>query len=298
MDITLKQLEVFVKVAQFGSVTKAAESLFLTQSATSMALSEFEKLLGEKYFDRIGKRLQLNEKGKSLLPLALENIERMNELEQIYGGKSTEPIGNICIGASSTIGNYFLPKVIGRFLHQFEKIEVKIDIANSDAIANSILKFENDIGLIEGHYPDKNLINIPWRKDHLVIVCSPKHPLAKKENLTEDDISNAKWILREKGSSSRSIFLNSLKGKVHDIDTLLELGNTEAIKQAVVTGVGIGCVSLLAAKQMLWSKDLVALKAPFLDLKRTFYLSINKEKYHTDTLKHVLHFLKQFSLLN
>lgn len=280
MKITLKQLALFVAVAKNGSVTQAANELFLSQSAASMTLAELEGHLGKLLFDRIGKKLILNQQGKNLYPKALEVLARTQEIEQESLAKETGFSGSIHIGASSTIGNYLLPRIISQFITKHPKVSIKLAVANSNIIINELLKFNIDLGFIEGtcHHPE--ILIDAWKKDELMVFAAAKHPLAKKKKLVMADLATANWVLRESGSGTRTIFENAIYAKITNINILLELGSSEAVKQAVATGVGISCLSQLTLQEELAKKKLVALPTN-LNLKRTLYALIHKNKYQT-----------------
>ncbi len=131
---------------------------------------------------------------------------------------------------------------------------------------------------------------LPWRSDQLIIIAHPKHPLSKLDKITKKDLQNVKWILREPGSGTRTKFEEAMGGK---LTSFFELGHTEAIKQAVQTGLGISCVSKITVAEALKKGDLVELKTPFLKLTRQFYILLHKEKYKTDLLNQ---FIKQCTI--
>lgn len=284
MRITLKQLEVFIAVAQSGNVTRASESLNITQSATSMSLSDFETQLGRKLFDRIGKRLQLNDSGRLLLPKALDAIARVSEIESIASSDAAL-IGQLRIGASLTIGNYMLPGMIGSFMQHHPGAQVTLDVANTRHVIQALEQFQIDVGFIEGfcHQPDIEVI--PWCRDELVIFAAPSHPLASARNITADDLAAADWILREPGSGTREIFDNAILGRISRLNLLMEFGHTEAIKRAVETGIGIGCASRRTLEDALAAGSVVVLPTPFLNLERELYLLIHRQKYRTQGLE-------------
>lgn len=284
MRITLKQLEVFIAVAQSGNVTRASESLNITQSATSMSLSDFETQLGRKLFDRIGKRLQLNDSGRLLLPKALDAIARVSEIESIASSDAAL-IGQLRIGASLTIGNYMLPGMIGSFMQHHPGAQVTLDVANTRHVIQALEQFQIDVGFIEGfcHQPDIEVI--PWCRDELVIFAAPSHPLASARNITADDLASADWILREPGSGTREIFDNAILGRISRLNLLMEFGHTEAIKRAVETGIGIGCASRRTLEDALAAGSVVVLPTPFLNLERELYLLIHRQKYRTQGLE-------------
>jgi DNA-binding transcriptional LysR family regulator len=287
MRITLKQIEVFIAVAQSGTATRASEALNITQSATSMALSDFEEQLNCKLFDRIGRRLQLNDTGRLLLPKALDAIARVAELEHI-AASDNKLVGPLHIASSHTIGNYLMPGLIGSFMKAHTGAKLTLDVANTRHVIRQIEQFQADIGFIEGFCHEPNIEAIPWQHDELVIFAASSHPLAVQKTVTEDDLAQADWILREHGSGTREIFDNAILGKVRHINILLEFGHTEAIIHAVSTGIGIGCASKLTLAAALKGGSIVALPTPYLDLHRELYLLIHQQKYRTYGLERFL----------
>ncbi|HQV22085.1 MAG: LysR family transcriptional regulator [Moraxellaceae bacterium] len=283
MRITLKQLAVFVAVAKHGTVTRAAAELNLTQSAASMALSDFEGQLDCLLFDRIGKRLQLNDLGRKLLPHAINTVAHANELESIARGHG-DKVGSLKIGASLTIGNYLMPSLIANFMNEHPQCQLSLDIANTSQIIQSLEQFELDIGFIEGFCHTPNLEAIPWQCDELVVFCAPNHPLAQRQSvrsLKESDFYDAQWILRESGSGTREVFDNAVIGRLPQLHILLELGHTEAIQRVVASGLGIGCASRLSLDEALQTGTLTLLHTPFWDLKRQLFMLIHRQKYRT-----------------
>lgn len=287
MRITLKQLEVFIAVAQLSNVTRASETLNISQSATSMALSDFEGQLGRKLFDRIGKRLQLNDTGRLLLPKALDAVSRVADIEQMATSNAAL-IGPLRIGASMTIGNYMMPGLIGSFMRAHPGAQLTLEVANTKQIIQALEQFQIDFGFIEGFCHEPNIEVLPWRRDELVIFAAPSHALAQKTKISEDDLAEADWILREPGSGTREVFDNAVLGKIHRINLLLEFGHTEAIKHAVESGIGIGCASRRTLEDALRTGSVVALPTPFLNLERELFVLIHRQKYRTQGLEHFL----------
>lgn len=283
MRITIKQLEVFVAVAKTGNMTLAATAVHITQSACSMALAAMEQQLSGALFDRHGKKLILNERGRILFPKAVNLLTQMTELEELMLGKKQQQlIGHIIVGASSTIGNYVLPEIIGEFINQNSQTKITLRVGNTEQVIQQLSKFKIDVGMIEGNCYAENIDVIPWKKDQLIIIASSQHPLAKKEKITLKDIQNAKWILREPGSGTREKFEEAIQGKMVPY---LEFGNTEAIKQAVKSGLGISCLSKTTVADSLVSGQIIELKTPFLKLTRYFYFVVHKEKHRTVVLE-------------
>lgn len=287
MRITLKQLEVFIAVAQSGNVTRAAESLNITQSATSMALADFESQLGRKLFDRIGKRLQLNDTGRLLLPKALDAVARVADIEHLAASDDAL-IGPLRIGASMTIGNYMMPGLIGSFMRQHPGAQLMLEVANTRNVIQALEQFQIDLGFIEGFCHEPDIEVLPWCRDELVIFAAPSHPLAGKARISEEDLASADWILREPGSGTREVFDNAVLGRIHRINLLLEFGHSEAIKHAVASGIGIGCASRRTLEDAFRTGSVVPLATPFLNLERELYVLIHRQKYRTQGLERFL----------
>ncbi|MFZ1295676.1 MAG: LysR substrate-binding domain-containing protein, partial [Pseudomonadales bacterium] len=183
MRYTLRQLEIFVATARQENLGRAAASLSLSQSAARGALAELERQFELQLFDRIGKRLQLNESGRRLLPAAEELLVRARELEQSFGHRGEA--GSLRVGATLSIGNYLAVPVMTRYMAAHPNTQITLDVANTASIVAKVARFELDIGLIEGEIRHPELEVIPWRDDELVVFCAPDHPLAKKPRLGE-----------------------------------------------------------------------------------------------------------------
>src|SRR3989338_6927276 len=177
MRFTLRQLQVFVAVAQHESVSRAADSLALSQSATSTSLSELERQSDCQLFDRAGKRLSLNALGKQLLPQAVALLDQAKEIEDLFNGKSG--FGSLAVGATLTIGNYLATMLIGSFMQRHPECQVKLHVQNTAHIVQQVAHYEIDLGLIEGECQHPDIAVQPWVEDQLVVFCAPQHPLAK-----------------------------------------------------------------------------------------------------------------------
>jgi DNA-binding transcriptional LysR family regulator len=286
LHTTLRQLEVFVATAQKGSVTQAAAAIGMTQSAASMALGDFERQLGTRLFDRIGKRLVLNEDGRALYPKAVEMVERAHEMEQLFHGEGR--VVNLRLGASSTIGNYLLPRLIGQMQTQRPGSQIRLDVGNTQQVINSVLNFEIDVGFVEGPCMHADIETIVWREDQLAVCTRPGDPLARPGGASVEALRQAAWILRERGSGTREVVEQLLTGQLGDIRLAMELGGTEAIKRAVEAGIGISCLSLVALAGAIERGNLVAVDTPFLKLTRTLHIVLHKQKYRTDGIEALL----------
>jgi len=238
MHITLRQLEVFAEVLKSGSTTQASIVLSLSQSAVSAALADVEGQLRVQLFDRVGKRLVINEHGRLLYPKALALLEQAAEIERLFSKDN----GSLRIGASSTIGNYMLPGMIAHYRLDFPTTPLELNVGNTNDVINAVAEFRVDLGLIEGPCSVPELLSHPWLDDELVVFCAPANPLAG-QTVTLDALAQAPWILRERGSGTREVLDHLLLPQMPDFNLVMELGNSEAIKHAVRHGIGISCLS-------------------------------------------------------
>ncbi len=286
MKYTLRQLEIFVAVSRTESVSRAAELLHLSQSATSTSLGEFERQFNLQLFDRVGKSLSINETGRQLLPRAVELLDRAKEIEAQLAGQAG--FGEMNIGATLTVGNYLATLLVAQFLQEHPESRIRLQVHNTKTIVQQIANYELDLGLIEGdcHHPDIEVQ--PWIADELVIFCAPNHPLAQQKNISVERLLSEPWILREKGSGTRETFDRAFQNHHAELNIRLELEHTEAIKRAVESGLGISCISRLALKDAFRRGSLVPLDTPNIRLNRYFYFLWHKQKYQTAGIKSFL----------
>lgn len=283
MKFSLRQLEVFVAVVRSGSVSRAADAVALSQSAASTALGELEKQFGCQLFDRNGKRLHLNTLGEQLLPKAVELLDRAREVEETLQGRAG--FGPLHIGATLTIGNYLATLIVADFLRRHAEARVQLTVHNTATIIEQVAGFELDLGLIEGACSHPDLETRPWVCDELVVFAPPDHPLAKKRKVGVAELMRETWILREQGSGTRAVFEQALRPFHVEPRIRLELEHTEAIKRAVESGLGLGCISRLALREAFRRGSLVPIRTPDLDLQRNFQFLWHRNKYRTAALR-------------
>jgi DNA-binding transcriptional LysR family regulator len=283
MRFTLRQLEVFLAVARSDSVSRAARQLAMSQSAVSGALLDLEAQFEIKLFDRIGKRLELSELGRSMRARA----EALHEQAQEFEGQLTKhrDMGLLRVGATLTIGNYLVVPLMARFVREHAGARVTLHVANTAEMARKLENFELDVALVEGELQRAELAITRWRDDELVVFCAPQHAFAKKRNLSEDDLRRGAWIVREPGSGTRQAFDHAMHGILPDLHIELELQHTEAIKSAVMAGLGVGCVSRLALEEEFRHKSLVPCRVPHRDFRRHFYFAVHRKKYQSAAIR-------------
>src|SRR5271168_2224532 len=181
MHVTLRQLQIFRAIALSGSTTAAAQSVPLSQSAASAALNELERLLGARLFDRVGKRLLLNDSGRALLPQARALLDTASGIEREFGvdapGSGSAPASQLRIGASTTIGNYLLPALVASYQRDWPNTLIDVRVGNTREVSSIVRRFEVDMGLIEGPCHERELHAENCIEDELVVVCAPCHAI-------------------------------------------------------------------------------------------------------------------------
>lgn len=289
MKLTLQQLKVFATIARYGNLGLAANELCLSKGAVSQSLQELERQLSTPLFDRIHPRLQLNNEGRLLQPAAEELLTRMQDIENLFS-PDAEPSGQLRLGASQTIGNYLLPTLLASSKQELG-LPPKVTINNTHLLCHALANFELDMALIEGenHHPD--LLAEPWLQDEMLVVAPPGHPLASKKELSLSRLGGETWVLREAQSGSREQFIQQIQPELPRWQPGLELNTLEAVMLAVEKGLGISFISRLAASDRLADGRLIALP-----LSRRFprQLSLiwHKQKYHSTSLRHFIHFCR------
>lgn len=252
LHITLRQMEIFCAIVKTGSAVGAGQTIGLSQSAISSALKELENQLGEILFERVGKRLVCNEQGKQFYPYAIRILEQTEQLQHLFDGD----VGTIHLSASTTIGNYLLPPILAEFRKAYPSIKVRLTVANSNEVIEQVKAFECDIGLIEGICHDAQIIKQIWQYDELVWFCAKASQwLPNTDNaISLKQLLTKPLIVRESGSGTQQLVENALLEQGLTLNPaleLMELGNSEAIKQAVRYDLGIGCLSRHTIAELL-----------------------------------------------
>lgn len=291
MSITLRQLEIFIAVAETAQVTKASKKLFVTQSAVSMALAELENQLGGSLFDRHGRSLLLNERGRYLLPLSKEILCQVGNVENIMSEKNDTLSGKINVVASTTIGDYILPYLIGAFKRMHPQVHINMLVHHTRYAESLVLDGKVEVGFVEGQINNPDTVKRLWFEDELVVVAGPTDPLSHKSLFdVNTDFTNTRWIMREEGSGTVAIFKEKMKKYLDKIHIIMEMGHPEAIKKAVESGVGLGCLSSLTVCREVEHGWLKTLQFEGVDMRRKLHVISRKNLKMNDTLAEFLAF--------
>ncbi len=298
LRLTLRQLQIFAVVAQSGTTAAAAGIIALSQSATSAAINELERVLDLQLFDRSGKRLLLNDNGRALLPRALELLDGAQGIERWAGDRLSQGSA-LRIGASTTIGNYLLPDLLAGYRERLPAAargdwRIRVVIANTATIAAQVAAFELDLGLLEGPCREPTLTVVPWLEDELVILAAPDDPIAmrgRRGRVGLAALRDATWLLREAGSGTRAMIHELLVPHLQGLHVGIEFSNSEAIKRATASGLGLTCLSRCAVEDQLRTGALVALHTPLPRMLRRFSIVTHQHKRATPGMARLLDYL-------
>jgi DNA-binding transcriptional LysR family regulator len=282
MDLSLNQLRAFYYTANSGSITRAADRLFITQPAVSLQIKALETQCGVLLFHRTKKTLQLTESGKRLYQVAIKIFSLVGEAERILSEESEFISDPLRIGSTKTLVRHFLAAYISRFRKAFPKIQIQVDEGSSEEMVKSLLENRNDLAIV-GRLPyHEQLKAVPFIQDELVLLAAPGHPLCSKENVCIEDLKGENLILREKGSGTRRVIDRVFEEKNFFYSPFIETGNVDFLKEMVRTGNGVTMLARMGADRDLASGNLIALplrEGPFiLDID----IVINRER----TLSH------------
>jgi DNA-binding transcriptional LysR family regulator len=238
----LNQLRVFYHVAKFNSFSLAAEALFVTRPAVSIRVKRLEDHYGLRLFERAGKKIVLTNAGEILFAYAEKvfNLvkEADNRLADLNGGFS----GMLKISSGLTIGTYYLAPLINTFRKKYPDVEIQMEVKNKKGVIDDILFLQDDLGFLGNVPTNANLVVTPLWKEELVVIAPKSHSFGRKPSLLPSQLSDQPFILREKGSGTREYIEGRLGKHRVAVNTVMEIGSDEAIKRAVMVGLGISIV--------------------------------------------------------
>lgn len=248
MALSLRLLRIFFAAAEHNNFSRAAEMLYISQPAVSKSIQELEQQIGLVLFDRSRRVLTLTEAGQLLYQYAqhLFAVEKSAEiaLDQLKGLER----GHLALGASRTIGTYLLPPLLSQFHRAYPGIQLSLEIANTQTILKHLHTKPLDLAFVEGPVKDNDLDVRVWGKDHLVVIVAPGHPLLAEQPVTLKRLANESYIQREHGSGTREIVDAVFEKHGLQPDVVIELESNQAVKQAVIAGLGFSIASQATIK--------------------------------------------------
>jgi len=270
-----RQLEIFIKIVELKSFSKAAEAVYITQPTVSAHMQSLENALGLRLLDRLGREVAPTMAGKVLFRHAKRLMAVMDEAKQDINRLKGKTAGRVVVGGSTIPGEYILPKRIGMFGRAYPGISVSLLIGDTSSIAEKVLLGECELGAIGSKVEDSRLKHLEFIQDELVLIAAPGYALPASGNIRAKDIASSPFVIRERGSGSRMAmerWLAEIGVNPAKLNIVAEMGSTEAVKQAVKAGLGISIVSSLALEEDLCHKTLRSIPFQGKKLLRKFYL--------------------------
>ena len=271
MNITLRQLKVFERVAKRLSFTRAAEELYLTQPAVSMQIKQFEETIGLPLFERLGKKIYLTRAGEELYRLSKTISRNLDEAEQLIEELKGTDGGRLVVAVASTV-HYFAIRLLAEFCREYPKVKVSFKVTNRKGLIQLLDENEADIVLM-GQPPDEvDLVSEAFMDNPLVIIAPTGHPLVGKRGLKLDDMGDEIFLMREQGSGTRTSVERFLAEWGVTLTTSMEMNTNGAIKQGVEVGLGLGVVSLHTVDRELEDGRLAVLDVEHFPIMRKWFI--------------------------
>lgn len=292
MNFTLHQLKVFGTVVRHRSMTKAANELHMTQPAVSIQIKQLQETIGIPMIEVIGRQLYLTEAGRHLYKMQQSVSNEMESFDatisQLKGGLE----GNLTISAAST-AKYFLPYLLGEFQKRYPKIQISLKVTNRDEVLDHLKENEYDLAILTQIPDDQSIDIIPFFENPLVICSAPDHPLADESDVHIQQLKNEPIIYREPGSGTRMVLERYLAE--HGIVTkpTMELGTNEAVKQAIMGGIGISLISKLSLENELELNKISILDIQDLPIMTHWHAVSKKGKNLSPVTRNFLSFLQE-----
>lgn len=288
-------LELFKFVAEKKSFSKASEILHISQPAISQQINVLEDYLAVKLFNRTTRKVSLTEEGKLLYKYAIQIYNLFLEAEESINEFRKIVKGTLTVGASLTIGEYMLPRIIGQYKKLNPQVQIKAEVFNTQQIVKHVLDETIELGLIEGSVEHDSLSVFPFIDDELGVIVSPNHPLSGQRSVSTEQLTYFPLIFREKGSGTRLVIESALKEAGLSLKSLpitLELASNEAVKAAVEADLGISILSSRAVQKELQLNILKLIPIADLKISRKFSAVINVKHKPTSAMENFLAFLQ------
>jgi len=291
-----RRLQVFYTVARLLSFTKAAETLHMTQPAVTFQVRQLEDHFNTRLFDRTHNKIVLTDAGQKVYFYAEKIFELNSEMEHSLRALSEDTSGTLSIGGSTTIAQYTFPTLLKGFREKYPELSIRICEANTEGIVAKVESSMIDLGIVEAPVLNQDLDVDIFRADELVLIMHPEHELAKREYVKPLDIINLPFITREEGSGTKSVIFDYFTKhniEKNNINICMELGNSESVKGAVETGIGVSILSKTTIEKELQLKRLsyVPLNPK---LTRNFYFVKKRHKFRLKVTDELINYAKSF----
>ncbi|WP_042145507.1 LysR family transcriptional regulator [Paucisalibacillus sp. EB02] len=288
-------MKVFVTVIEQKNFTRAGEMLNISQPNVSLHIRNLENEVGTKLIHRTPKLVQITEAGQILYRHAKRILLHYEEAKHEINDLRNVVTGKIRVGASFTIGEYILPKVLAEYANQFPQVEVQTIISNSDEVIGGVRTKILDIGLIEGNNKELDIQLIPFMEDEMVLVIPLNHPLSQMQQIEKDMLQNQTWIFRETGSGTRTYMDNLISELDLTIKHSFVFSSNQGVKEAVKAGLGIALLSKWTVNREIMTNELLTIPIKNKKIIRSFSFVQHEESDVSKALKIFAQKIEEFS---
>jgi DNA-binding transcriptional LysR family regulator len=277
--MTFRQLEIFLAVASAKSFTRAAETLHVSQSTLSQHVLELERELGVRLFDRLGRAVTLTEGGRLLEEHATRIATTVASARRALDELKGLARGSLVVGASTTPGIYVLPGIIATFRRRYPGIGISLQIGNSQVIEERVRADTVDLGVVGGHVLGaRERCVAAGLLDELLLIVPPRHPWAGRREILPRELADVPLLMREQGSATRLVTERTLRQAGVRFTVAMQLDHVEAIKQAVMAGLGLAFVSTYAVRGEIETRRLWGLRLKGVRVRRHFHVIQNEAR--------------------
>ena len=295
IDFDLRHLEIFSKVVELKSFSKAADAVFLAQASVSERIANLEDMVGTSLLDRLGRQVTPTKAGELLYKHAVLLLDNKKtaclEMQDFLGMQK----GDIQVGASTIPGEYILPKVMGRFRNKYPLVSVTLTIGDTSEIEDHVLEGKLELGVVGSRSSHRSLIHHELWKDQLVLAVPAQHRWAEKGEISIEQLFEEPFILRETGSGTLKILEDFIEvagsGGMDSLKIVASLGSSTAVKEGIKAGLGVSILSSRALDTELNTGILKALKVKGLSMSRSFYLIRDARRTPSPLCQAMLDFL-------
>ncbi|MDD4964743.1 MAG: LysR family transcriptional regulator [Gallionella sp.] len=277
LNFTLRQLQVFEKVASHLNYSRAAEELYLSQPAVSMQIKQLEAHIGLPLFEQMGKKIFLTEAGRELFHYSRNIAQQLTEMETVFNQMKGLEQGKLTLSVVNT-ANYFTPQLLADFCQQHPNINVILHVANRDAVLKRLAENSTDLAIMGQPPEDSDISSERFMDNPLVVIAAPNHPLAQLEHVKFTQLAQEQFLSRELGSGTRSAMERVFAKHRIQPRIRMEMETNEAIKQAVRAGMGLGILSQHSIELELETHRLALLNVEHFPLLRHWFVAHRTQK--------------------
>lgn len=291
MNVTIRQLEIFLELARNPHLGKVADQIGLTQSAVSMAIKSLEDVLEKKLFDRINKKLILNEYGRAFFRKVEPLIDQLAETENMF--RDEYFFGELKLGVSSSIANYLIPQIIYLFKEKYKSVSISMATGNTQEVVHLIESGQVDMGFVEGEFNSVDVMKEVLGDDELYIVTGDPE-MANDKVYDIEELLDKNWVLRERGSGTREVFLHYLKDYIDKVHVFMELDHAGGVKSVLHNKDTLACLSQYCVRKELVSGLLYRINVKNIRFMRSFYTVWHRNKILSPILLEFIEMTKTY----